>query len=52
MPQIDGFVIDEENEAEFAGHGLTATRVQQVLENPYALIPNKEASISLDHWPG
>jgi uncharacterized DUF497 family protein len=43
MPQVEGFDIDPENEEEFAGHGLTAKRVLQVLENPYVIISNKQA---------
>jgi len=39
---IDGFVIDEANEEEFAGHGLSAGRVTQVLERTFVVLRNRK----------
>ncbi len=33
--------MDDENEAEFAKHGLRSVAVLQVLENPYVSAPNR-----------
>ena len=35
------FLIDDENEDEFATHGLRSFSVLQVLENPYVTGPNR-----------
>ncbi len=38
---IEAFLIDDANEDEFAGHGLSAAPVTQVLENDKIIIPNR-----------
>lgn len=42
MPRILGFAFDEENEDKFANHGLTAKSVRQVLDQPFAVAPNRK----------
>jgi uncharacterized DUF497 family protein len=42
MPKILGFAFDEENEDKFAAHGLTVTSIQQVLDRPFAVAPNRK----------
>ena len=42
---ITGFLIDDENEAEFAKHGLRSDAVLQVLENSYVSAPNRRQDI-------
>jgi uncharacterized DUF497 family protein len=41
-PTIADFLFDEENESKFAGHGLTAYRVLQVLDNEHVVVPNRK----------
>ena len=38
---IDGFLIDDENEEKFATHGLSSDQVVQVLENEYIVVRNR-----------
>ena len=40
-PRIEGFLIDDENEAKFAAHGITSMQVVQVLESEYLRIRNR-----------
>ncbi len=40
-PQVEDFLFDHENEAEMARHGLTPDRVDQVLDNEYAIVKNR-----------
>ena len=35
------FLIDAENEAKFAEHGLTSRQVVQVLDSPHLIVPNR-----------
>jgi hypothetical protein len=41
MPDVAGFLFDDENEEEMAVHGLTPRRVIQVLENNHIVVPNR-----------
>jgi len=41
MPDVAGFLFDDENEEEMAAHGLTPRRVIQVLENKHIVVPNR-----------
>jgi uncharacterized DUF497 family protein len=38
---IIGFVYDEANEEKFAAHGITIEQVDQVLDNPHVVVPNR-----------
>lgn len=40
-PPIRGFVYDNENEAKFAAHGLTASRVDDLLDRESILVKNR-----------
>ena len=41
--RIVEFVFDDENQEKFAGHGLTARRVDQILDNPpYVVVRNRK----------
>ena len=44
-PIITAFIFDEQNEDEFAGHGISATQVQQLLENNAIIFPNRRSNI-------
>ena len=46
-PQVIAFLIDDVNEEKFASHGLTASRVHQVLENEYLILRNRRAATGL-----
>ena len=39
--EIADFLIDEDNEDEFAEHGVSARRVVQILENWHVVEPNR-----------
>ena len=41
-PPIDAFLYDDENEAEFAAHGLSVRQIDQILDNEYAVVENKK----------
>jgi hypothetical protein len=41
MPDVAGFLFDDDNEEEMAAHGLTPRRVIQVLENKHIVVPNR-----------
>ena len=41
-PIIEGFLIDDVNEAKFAVHGLSARQVVQVLDNIHIVVPNRK----------
>ena len=41
MPDVAGFLFDDENEEEMAAHGLTPRRVIQVLENKHIVVANR-----------
>ena len=55
---IEAFAIDDDNEEKFASHGLTATRIVQVLDGPMVVVPNRKARratyllIGRDHGGG
>ena len=38
---IDAFLFDDENEDEFATHGISAIQVEQLLENESVILPNR-----------
>lgn len=40
-PEIDAFLIDDENEEKFWHHGLTSARILQVLELGFRLMRNR-----------
>ncbi len=40
-PEIADFLVDENNEEKFAGHGLSVRQVLQILDNEYGLVPNR-----------
>ncbi len=40
--RIDGFLIDDENEAEFAAHSIQPSQVVQILEHTYAVLRNRK----------
>jgi len=42
MPVVEGFHYDDENEAKFAAHGLSAEIVDQTLDNPYRVLKNRK----------
>ena len=42
-PTVAGFVFDDDNEEKFAGHGLNARRVQQVLDGTHVVALNRKA---------
>ena len=44
MPPLDiqAFVIDDENEEKFAGHGISPEQVLQVLGNEHVVIRNRK----------
>ncbi len=42
-PIIEGFIYDEINEGKLAEHGLTAQQVDQILDNVWALFPNRKS---------
>jgi uncharacterized DUF497 family protein len=39
---IDAFLFDEENEEEFAVHGISANQVAQVLDSVYVIFKNRK----------
>ena len=41
-PQIEGFLIDEENEEKMAAHGLSTHRVIEMLENTHLILRNRK----------
>jgi hypothetical protein len=41
MPQILDFLFDDENERKISANGLSVRRVEQLMENPYLLVPNR-----------
>ncbi|MHB8574131.1 MAG: hypothetical protein ACYDCQ_02250 [Dehalococcoidia bacterium] len=41
-PRITEFVFDDENEDKIAEHGLRAYQLRQVLDNAYAIVPNRK----------
>lgn len=40
--RIETFLFDNENEEKFAHHGLSARRIEQVLDNVYVILPNRK----------
>ena len=40
---VDGFLIDDENEAKFWRHGLTAEQVTEVLDHPRRIRRNRRS---------
>lgn len=40
-PQGPGLPIDDENEEKFSSHGISASRVLQLLEGGRAVVPNR-----------
>jgi uncharacterized DUF497 family protein len=39
---IDAFLFDEENEEEFAVHGISVNQVAQMLDNVYVILRNRK----------
>lgn len=46
--RIDASLVDDENEEEFASHGLTSDQILQVLENEY-FVAEQEATSGVAH---
>ncbi len=42
-PDIKSFLFDDDNEGKMAFHGLTIRQVDQVLDNPHQIVPNRRA---------
>ena len=38
---IEGFLIDDDNESKFAGHGLSARQILQILDSEHVIVPNR-----------
>ena len=41
-PRIEAFLIDDDNEEEFAAHGVTARQVTEILENIHVVLRNRK----------
>ncbi|MGA2285521.1 MAG: hypothetical protein ABSG55_04550 [Dehalococcoidia bacterium] len=41
MPDVADFLFDDESETKMAAHGLTPSRVLQVLDNVHVIVPNR-----------
>lgn len=39
---VEGFLIDDDNEAKFWHHGLTVTQIMQVLDHPHRIKRNRK----------
>ena len=44
-PIITEFIFDDQNDDEFAGHGLSSMQVFQLLENDNLVLPNRRTDI-------
>ncbi len=44
-PIISGFLFDDENEDEFAKHGVSPVQVEQLLENDGVVLPNRRTDL-------
>jgi uncharacterized DUF497 family protein len=42
MPRVHDFLIDDENEAKIAAHGIRSEQVVQILDDEFLVVPNRK----------
>lgn len=43
MVRIDAFLFDDDNEGKFTSHGLSARQIDQLLDEEFVVVPNRQA---------